>query len=501
MQMLSVQFFLFLIAVFPTTALLKRKRKYLPIWITIISLIFYFLAGRDFLLLTLGSLLINYLLTLVIQSNWKHRKIVLIIALIINVFYIATFKYWKLVFDGIFALNNSYNWDIKLPQIELIIPLGLSYYTFKQIAHLVEVYKRNIQKVNFFKYASYILFFPEVASGPITKPEEYYSQLQSTEHNNYEVSEIGRLLISAILKKWVLASYLYLYVEGPFQSPELYSSFDLVISMFAYSAMIYCDFSGYTDIAILVSRLLGFKSSKNFDSPYSSKNIKEFWSRWHITLSEWLKTYIYIPLGGNRKGKLRKYLNIFITMIVSGLWHGAGLTFLVWGLLHAIGTVFSHLISDLRSKHEERTKVLFKDDSLFRNKDFNQVDASKEAIKWRNKRLLSKLLNPLSIVGTTLFVSFAWIFFNSPDFQTAIRFISGMFSSKVFDNRFLNVSIIVVILLVFIENQFRGKIGLVIENFLNKLPKFLTYILLIIVIYLVLSFGPETMPPFIYFNF
>ncbi len=467
--MLSLQFLLFLILVLPITIIFKWKRKYLPIWILIISLIFYYLAGPNYLVLTISSILINYIFNILISKGDKRSKIFFVISIILNVLFLSTFKYWKVVLDEILILNSTYKWDMNIPQIELIIPLGLSYYTFKQIAHLVDVYRGTIQKINFFKYASYILFFPEIISGPITKPLEYYSQLHTHENNKIEVGEVGKLLISSIIKKWVIASYLYMYVEGPFRTPEMYSSIDLIISMFAYSTMIYCDFSGYTDLAILVSKLLGFKSTENFNSPYSATNIKDFWSRWHISLSSWLKTYVYISLGGNRKGILRKYLNIFLTMIVSGLWHGAGLTYLIWGLIHAVGTVFSHIFGDIK--------------------------------RVRENSIFSKILSLVGWILTTLLVSFAWIFFNADTTTTATTFINGIFTSSIDQHRLLNASIILVISFVYISNLLRGKIGLIFEKILNKQKTYIAYILIVIFTLLALSLGPETVPPFIYFNF
>jgi D-alanyl-lipoteichoic acid acyltransferase DltB (MBOAT superfamily) len=417
-------------------------------------------------------LITNYIFNILISKAHRSRKAYLTIAIILNVVFLSTFKYWKVVLDQLLVLNNTYTWDMQFPQIELIIPLGLSYYTFKHIAHLVDVYKGKIQKVHFFQFSSYILFFPEITAGPITKPLDYYSQLHTKKYNKYEVGELGKLLVSAIIKKWVLASYLYIYVKGPFTSPDLYSSTDLIIAMFAYSAMIYCDFSGYTDLAILVSRLLGFKSTENFNSPYSATNFKDFWSRWHISLSNWLRDYVYIPLGGNRKGKARKYLNIFITMVISGLWHGAGLTFLIWGLIHAVGTMFSHIFTDVR-------KSIFK----------------------KSNRLLSQIRSFIGWILTTLLVTFAWIFFNSDTISTANSFINGIFKNTDIQNRFVNISIISVISIVFLSNILRGKIGLIFEKFLNKIPKFIAYILIIILVLLALGLGPETVPPFIYFNF
>jgi D-alanyl-lipoteichoic acid acyltransferase DltB (MBOAT superfamily) len=472
MQMLSLQFLVFLILIFPLSILFKWKRKYLPIWIFIISLFFYYLAGTNFFLLTVANLVINFIFNFLILKSKKRSKGYFVIALLLNVIFLATFKYWKVLLDQYLVLNSTYNWSSTIPQIELIIPLGLSYYTFKNIAHLVDIYKGKIQKLNFFKFSSYILFFPEITAGPITKPTDYYAQLHTYEYNEYKVGEIGRLLIGAILKKWVLASYLYMYVEGPFSSPELYSNTDLIISMFAYSAMIYCDFSGYTDLAILVSRLLGFKSTENFNYPYSATNFKDFWSRWHISLSSWLKDYVYIPLGGNRKGKARKYLNIFLTMIVSGLWHGAGLTFLIWGLIHALGTVFSHIFMDIKNR-----------------------------VKLLNSKFVRPIFSIFGWILTTLLISFSWIYFNAHDVDTAQNFINNIFNSTITDNRFVNISIISVILLIFISNLLRGRIGNVFEKFLNRRKMTIAYLIVILLALLGLALGPETVPPFIYFNF
>lgn len=343
MQFITSQFFLFFVGIFVIAILLKENKKYYRIFLLLVSLAFYLFFGVRFFAVLLLNIFLNYLL---LKTLERFGKKILVFSVILNVLFLAVFKYYNFGIDTFFQVLNQLNITADMTVLRILIPVGISFYTFRNISHLVDCYRKELPVPTLIDYANYIAFFPQIMSGPIVRAKDFYTYLNEPYLFTYSQGRIITLILSGLLKKYVIASYLFDYASAPFASPANYSSLDLVMAAFAYSIMIFVDFSGYSDFAIAISNLLGFHVNRNFLSPYSSIGLKDFWNRWHISLSAWLRDYVYIPLGGSRKGTARKYLNIILTMFISGLWHGAGLTFIVWGLLHGIGSVVSHLIAD-----------------------------------------------------------------------------------------------------------------------------------------------------------
>jgi D-alanyl-lipoteichoic acid acyltransferase DltB (MBOAT superfamily) len=411
--------------------------------------------------------------------------------------------------------------------IRILIPVGISFYTFRNISHLVDCYKKELAVHSFLDYANYVAFFPQIMSGPIVRAKEFYTFLHNPTLLSYSQGRIITLILSGLIKKYVIASYLYTVVSGPLASPTNYAPKDLILAAIAYSIMIYVDFSGYSDIAIAISNLLGFDVQPNFNSPYAAIGLKDFWNRWHISLSTWLKDYVYIPLGGNRsfrviffwktwkiETKYAKYVNIMITMLVSGLWHGAGINFIVWGLLHGIGSVVTHIVSDLSKKFHKKDELenpvyqkYAADDKALKSAlshntkrlvvQMHERDISKNVFQW----ILSLVVKTFAWGLTFAYVTFAWIFFSASSIQGALNFISAMFDSTVTVSKIFNIRIAIVIVVVLIFNFIGAKAFRLTIKFFDDIPLFIRIPFIAIVLYFILQLGPETVAPFIYFNF
>jgi D-alanyl-lipoteichoic acid acyltransferase DltB (MBOAT superfamily) len=236
---------------------------------------------------------------------------------------------------------------------DIILPIGISFFTFQGISYLVDVYRRDSAVVpNIFDFSFYLSFFPQLVAGPIVRASSFVPQLKKV--HNITKQEFGHavfLILAGLFKKVVFSDYLAVnFIDRVFSSPVAYTGAENVMAVYAYALQIYADFSGYTDIAIGVALLLGFRLPLNFNSPYKARSLTDFWHRWHISLSSWLRDYLYIPLGGNRKGKVRTYINLMITMLLGGLWHGANIRFVIWGGLHGVGLAVEKMLTPLRRK-------------------------------------------------------------------------------------------------------------------------------------------------------
>lgn len=531
MQFITFQFFLFFAGIFIFAILLKENKRYYPSFLLLVSLTFYLFFGWKFFLILLANISLNYLL---LRMTDKLGKKALVFSVVLNVFFLAAFKYYNFGIDTLLQALNLLKIPADIQVLRILIPVGISFYTFRNISHLVDCYRKELPVPPFLDYANYVAFFPQIMSGPIVRAKDFYTYLHEPKLFTYSQGRIITLILSGLLKKYVIASYLFNFAAVPFSAPTNYSSLDLIMAAFAYSIMIFVDFSGYSDFAIALSNLLGFHVNRNFLSPYSAIGLKDFWNRWHISLSAWLRDYVYIPLGGSRKGISRKYLNIIITMFISGLWHGAGMTFVVWGLLHGIGSVISHLITDFLQNRSERKseetnlsifdkyeveqlpfetapsqtarglfvgvgEEEFNDeiDALLENFDAKSVEKEEN----RSKVFVSIFAKTVGWAVTFIYVTFTWIFFTSSSLANAFSFIASIFVSPIVESKIFNFRLVFVITIVLIFNfignkSFRFSIG-----FFDKLPLFIRIPLVAGLTYIILQLGPETMPPFIYFSF
>lgn len=328
------------------------RPKLAMIWLIAASLFFYSWWNPAYLSLLIGSILFNYIvgyalsqpLTLPLSKKW-----ILTLGISVNLALIGYFKY-----ANFFASTTNELLGTNFNLYNIILPLGISFFTFQQIAYLVDAYRGETKEYSFLNYSLFVIFFPQLIAGPIIHHKEVIPQFdhQSTYRFNPENLAVGfTMFLIGLCKKVLLADSISRYATPVFNAAAdgvLFTFAEAWTGALAYSFQLYFDFSGYSDMAIGVARMFGIKLPLNFDSPYKSANIIEFWRRWHITLSNFLRDYLYIPLGGNRKGKLRRYINLMITMLLGGLWHGAGWTFVLWGGLHGSYLCINHLWHDFQ---------------------------------------------------------------------------------------------------------------------------------------------------------
>ncbi len=326
-------------------------------YLFLISLFFYYKSSGFFFCLLIFSTIIDFFLGLRIYHSkskfWK--KVLVAVSITINLGMLSYFKYayfFADTFNYIFGTHlEVVNWlSLWANQLtgshfdvsRILLPVGISFFTFQTISYTVDVYRGKCQPVrNIIDFGFYVSFFPQLVAGPIVRASEFVPQLyQKYSLTREEFGFALYMIMKGLFKKLVLGDYLAVnFIDRIFDNPAVYSGFENLMALYGYSLQVYCDFSGYTDIAIGVALLFGFRLPKNFNSPYKAENVGDFWKRWHISLSSWLKDYLYIPLGGNRKGKLRTNINLMITMLLGGLWHGANMKFIIWGGLNGIGLI------------------------------------------------------------------------------------------------------------------------------------------------------------------
>ena len=280
------------------------------------------------------------------------RKRVLVASIVVTCAVLVSFKYLQFVIDNTVLAAGLFGWRLTGPSLDIVLPVGLSFHTFQSLAYVIEVYRgRQAPERDFTVYATYVMFFPQLVAGPIERPQNLLHQFR--EHHVWDHERVAsglRRMAWGFFKKLVVADRLALYVNDVYAAPEAHTGPQLALATVFFAFQIYCDFSGYSDIAVGSARVLGFRLMENFDRPYASRSIAEFWTRWHISLSQWFRDYVYIPLGGNREGRPRHLRNLVITFGLSGLWHGAAWTYVSWGLLNALYLVGAQLRRDAWSR-------------------------------------------------------------------------------------------------------------------------------------------------------
>lgn len=329
----SFVYILFLPIVFALYWFLRDQYRW--ILLLIASYFFYMCSGPQYGLLIFCVTLVSYLSAIVIEkySDKKKKKVALIGTVIVCMGVLFFFKYFNFFSGTANALMNRMGIKQDPITFNIVLPVGISFYTFQTMSYVIDVYKGTTKaEYHFGKYAAFVSFFPQLVAGPIERSNNLLPQIRQNHIFNHDKAMQGvKLMLWGYYKKLVIADALAEYVKKVFDSPRDFTGFALVIASLFFTIQIYCDFSGYSDIAIGTAKLFGIELMKNFKSPYFSGSVREFWSRWHISLSTWFRDYVYIPLGGNRVGKIRHYINLMITFLVSGLWHGANWTFVAWG--------------------------------------------------------------------------------------------------------------------------------------------------------------------------
>lgn len=319
----------------------------------IASCVFYMAFIPHYILILFATIVIDYFAGLYLEKvQGRPRTIILWVSIIATCAILFVFKYFYF-FAGVLAeIANALGYPASDPILRFVLPIGLSFHTFQSLSYVIEVY-RGHQKAekSFVVYATYVMFFPQLVAGPIERPQNLLHQFHEEHRFDYRLIAGGlKLMAWGFFKKLVIADRLALYVNDIFSSPSQYNGLQLSLGTVFFAYQIYCDFSGYSDIARGSARILGFELMKNFNDPYASSSISEFWRRWHISLSTWFRDYIYIPLGGSRSGGLKKCRNLIITFTISGLWHGAAWTYVVWGFLNGIYLVFESFTQTARDR-------------------------------------------------------------------------------------------------------------------------------------------------------
>jgi alginate O-acetyltransferase complex protein AlgI len=371
------------------------------LWVMFLaSLVFYGWWDWRFLFLLLFSAIVDYSLGLALENEQtdasRHRLIVL--SIVVNLGLLGFFKYFNFFADSAAHFCNTLGLPITWNTLRIVLPVGISFYVFKTMSYTIDVYRRTQRaERDLLRFATFVVFFPELVAGPIVRASRLLPQLDRDHRFDFERALSGLSLICAgYVRKVVVADSLAPIVDIRFAHPEAHSALSLLIGVYFYAFQIYCDFSGYSNIAIGIARILGFDFGINFDRPYFSRSFSEFWTRWHISLSSWLRDYLYIPLGGNRGGSLFTFRNLMLTMLLGGLWHGARWTFVAWGGLHGLYLVLQRVIGPL---YQRAVKSL---------------------------RVPQIVSNALLILVVFHMTCLAWVFFRAQSFHDAWQMLSNI---------------------------------------------------------------------------
>jgi alginate O-acetyltransferase complex protein AlgI len=450
----------------------------------LLSSCYFYMAFVPAYILILGfTIVIDYFAGIWIEnSKGSNRKLFLILSLIANIGVLAFFKYFNFFNLNFTYLLQSFGIENQLPYLSILLPIGLSFHTFQAMSYTIEVYRGNHPAEKHFGiYALYVMFYPQLVAGPIERPQNILYQFREKHDFNYNMVTSGlKLAAWGLFKKVVIADRLSIVVDAVYDHPTHFNSLSLIIATVFFSFQIFCDFSGYSDMAIGIARVMGFKLMTNFNKPYHAKSLHEFWQRWHISLSTWFRDYLYISLGGNRVSIPRWYFNLFIVFLVSGLWHGSNWTYVIWGALHGFYLVFALITKSFREKI--------------------------------NKLLLLNKIPFLATLTTFLLVAFAWIFFRAANVQTAFYIARHIFSgiSELFqnphhlqedlglNNKEMALSILLIIFLEVVQ-YLQVKINIVHQ--LAQKPAYVRFAVYYMLLILIVVFGEFSQRQFIYFQF
>lgn len=471
----SIEYGLFLILVFSIYWAIPHKYRW-ALMLTA-SCVFYMFFIPAYILILFSTILVDYFAGIFIHNsrNEKTKKIILAFSIIVTCLILGFFKYFGFFEQTISDIATLFNLNYHRTVIEIILPIGLSFHTFQSLSYVIEVYRGNqIPERNFGIYSLYVMFFPQLVAGPIERPQNLLYQFHEKKKFNVNLSTDGlRQILWGLFKKIVIADNLANYTDKIFSDYENLPGSSLVIGAFYFSVQIYCDFSGYSDIALGSAKLFGFKLMTNFNYPYFSRNVGEFWRRWHISLSTWFRDYVYFPLGGSKGTLIKVIRNTIIIFTLSGFWHGANWTFVIWGLINAI-YFLPLLLSNTNRKHLEIIA---------------------------QNRLLPNLKELLQMLITFIIVTFAWIFFRAPNLSTSFKYIQNIFSADVFApplNAGIKTNILLIFFLFGVEWFQRNKeFALEISSVNSGLIRWGAYLL---IAFMIVLFG-ASQQNFIYFQF
>jgi D-alanyl-lipoteichoic acid acyltransferase DltB (MBOAT superfamily) len=480
----SIDFAIFLPIVFVLYWFVTQKNlKLQNFLVVVVSYVFYGWWDWRFLSLIVFSTLVDYVIG-VLLSKEEHtikRKLYIGISIVVNLGFLGFFKYYNFFLDNFITAFSFFGQSISGSGLNIILPVGISFYTFQTLSYSIDVYRKKLEPTkDFVAFSAFVCFFPQLVAGPIERASSLLPQFYKKRQFEYEKAVDGmRQILWGLFKKVVIADNCAILVNTIFENQESYSGSSLLIGAFLFSFQIYGDFSGYSDIAIGTSRLFGFNLMQNFAFPYFSRDIAEFWRRWHISLSTWFRDYLYIPLGGSKGTLTKTIFNVFIIFVVSGFWHGANWTFIFWGFINALFIIPSILLKT----HRNNLDIVAKDSILPSLKEF------------------------LSVIITFVITTLIWVFFRAESLESAFYIINKIFSESMLkipqlNSNFLSVKILSIFIVLFIIIEWLGrKNRFAIEENLNAIPKVLRWVFYLVIVGLIFFYGINDNLQFIYFQF
>lgn len=466
----TLEFLLFFLGVFFASWALRRWVEPRKLFLTLASYGFYAAWDWRFCFLLLGSSLFNWVAGLVLErlDDGRRRRWALAAAVGGNLAVLGFFKYYDFFIEQLNDLFLSVGMERELPYMAVILPVGISFFTFQGISYVIDVYRRDVTASrSALDILLYISFFPQLVAGPIVRAATLIPQLRARPDPSAILMSWGLVLVLVgLFKKLIVANYLATHiVDEVFFDPGYYSSWDLLVAAYAYAVQIYCDFSGYSDMAIGMAAMLGYRFDKNFDQPYRAASIREFWRRWHISLSSWLRDYLYIPLGGSRRGRWITRRNLMITMLLGGIWHGAAWTFVIWGLMHGLALAVENIVTGRRQLERRQP-----------------------------------LLRALGVLYAFHFVVLAFVFFRAENLDYALLYLEQLLVSDLptmLTTPFVLLLVGLGLAFHFIPRDTVERTGAA----LSRLPAVVQGAIAAAVLLAISAMGPEGVAPFIYFQF
>ncbi len=454
----------------PVYGMLRRRFWQMAVFVVAFSFFFYYKSSGIFVCLLGATSAVDWLLSKAIArpgASRRVRRLCVAASLLTSLGILAYFKYANFFLWNINAMAGS-----NFQPLDLVLPVGISFYTFQSVSYIIDVYKGRVAPTaTWLEYAFFLSFFPALVAGPIVRADYFLPQIRENRHATRSEVYTGLwLIILGVVKKAIIADYIAQYNDLIFQTPGGYSGFETLMGIIGYTMQIYCDFSGYSDMAIGIALIMGFKLAKNFDFPYKARNLTDFWRRWHISLSTWLRDYIYIPLGGNRKGTARTYLNNFATMLIGGLWHGAAWKFVFWGAMHGAGLAVHKASKPVLGRIGDSWPV--------------------RAASW---------------LVTMTFVALLWVFFRADSWADSWTVVSSVFRdfSAAYIPAFAAARSLwlILMLVIVVSHCLPTRFWESAQAWFVRSPWIVKLLIFIVVVQLVIELRTESVSPFIYFQF
>ena len=471
----TTDFAIFFCIVFLVHWLMKPSTAPWKVFMILASYVFYAWWDARFVGLLAGVSALAQLGGLAVarfeSSRW--RRVILALAVTVTLLPLLYFKYYSFFSVNLTNALDGLGAGTVIPLVQITLPVGISFFTFMAVSYLIDIYRGRLRPAGGLDFFLYLSFFPHLVAGPIVRGDELIPQLRTVRNpRRVDFSRGAFLILGGLFKKVVISSYLATTIVDPvFADPGRHAALEVLLAVYGYAVVIYADFSGYTDIAIGVATLLGYRFPQNFNRPYVARSLQDFWRRWHMTLSRWLRDYLYIPLGGSQKGRRRTYINIMITMVLGGLWHGAAWTFVAWGALHGVGQVAGHL---------RRTRRVARGETPQPN------DPGSIA----RQRLITFHL-----------VCLGWVFFRADSigsaFDVLARLVTGWAQPAALVSLLLIAAIAVPIGLQWLPGRLSGRLQIA----FSRLPPTAQGVALALVLFFITTLGPQGVAPFIYFQF